>query len=580
LSGRIDRDGLHRVRNRLRAGIARRAVPIREPGDRSTRHEVLVCMGGSCRSCNADEVARLFEAEIAAAGLTRRAPVVRVGCIGLCEAGPLVKVVPSGVIYEGLDPDGVRQVVAEHIGEGRPVDRLELQRPGPDGKPLRSGRIPFFARQTRIALRNCGLIAPASAEEYIARDGYAAVESALFDRTPDEILETLKRSGLRGRGGGGFPVGLKWQLVREAPGDRRYVVCNADEGDPGAFMDRAILEGDPHSVLEAMIVAGRTIGSDRGIVYVRAEYDLAVETVRDAIREARKLGLLGDDILGSGFSFEIRLDLGAGSFVCGEETALIRSLEGRRGMPHPRPPFPARVGFRGRPTLVANVETLANVPPILVHGLEWFGSIGTGRSHGTKVIALAGKVRDTGLVEVAMGTPLRVVVDEIGGGVPTGSRFKGVHTGGPTGVCVSARDADAAIDYETFQRLGTVFGSGGLIVQDQATCVVELARYFLDFLAGESCGKCPPCRIGLRLMADMLGRITRGEGRTEDLEALRSLGNHVRKTSLCGLGQNAPNPVLSSMERFPEEYHAHAVDGICPAGSCPDVDPARSEDGR
>lgn len=551
-----------RLAPRIEARLAARAAGEGE------RREVLVCAGGGCISCRSLPVATVIEEEIRAAGLEERAGVVRVGCMGLCEAGPLVLVVPDGVYYPKVDEELARRIVREHLGEERPLEDHELAWEGPGGERLRSREVPFFARQLKIALRNCGVIDPLSIDEYIAVDGYRALAKVLHEMGPADVLDQVKRSGLRGRGGAGFPAGLKWQFVRDAPGDVKYVVCNADEGDPGAFMDRSILEGDPHSVIEAMTIAGRVIGSRQGYVYVRAEYPLAIARLEAALAAARRYGLLGEGILGSDFSFDIEIRIGAGAFVCGEETALMHSIEGKRGMPRPRPPFPAQRGLWNRPTLLNNVETWANIPPILLRGAEWYAAIGSGRSRGTKVFALAGDVRNTGLVEVPMGISLREVVEEIGGGLRTGRPFKAAQSGGPSGGCIPASALDVPIDYESLQELGAIMGSGGLIIMDEGTCMVSLARFFLEFLVDESCGKCPPCRIGTRVLLNVLDRICEGKGRPEDLELLESLGRHVQRTSLCGLGQTAPNAVLSTLRHFRAEYEAHVRDRKCPAKQC------------
>jgi NADP-reducing hydrogenase subunit HndC len=448
------------------------------------------------------------------------------------------------------------------------VEDAELVWEGPDGVTLRSRDVPFFAQQVKIALRNCGVVDPLRIDDYIALDGYAALAKVLLEMTPDGVLDAVKRSGLRGRGGAGFPAGLKWQFVREAPGGEKYVVCNGDEGDPGAFMDRSILEGDPHSVIEGMTIAGRVVGAARGFIYVRAEYPLAIERLGFALAAARAAGLLGPNVLGTGFSFDIEIRIGAGAFVCGEETALIASIEGKRGMPRPRPPFPAQHGLWGKPTLINNVETWANVAPIILRGAAWFSAIGTARSKGTKVFALAGDVRNTGLVEVPMGISLRDVVEVIGGGIRTGLPFKAVQAGGPSGGCVPASAADVPVDYESLQSLGAVMGSGGLIVLHEGTCMVELSRFFLEFLVEESCGKCPPCRIGLRVMLNLVERITKGEAALEDIDTLQELARHVQRSSLCGLGQTAPNAVLSTLQHFRDEYETHIHDRRCPAGQC------------
>ncbi len=549
-------------RSSVEARVASRRAEM--PGPR----EILVCAGGGCVSCRSLALADELERLIAASPAAGAARVVRVGCMGLCEAGPLVLVVPDGVYYPKVDHELAARIVDEHLAHGRPVADAELTWTGPDGETRRSGEVPFFAQQVKIALRNCGVVDPLRIEDYLALDGYQALARVLLDMRPEDVLQALKVSGLRGRGGAGFPTGLKWQFVREAPGEEKYVVCNADEGDPGAFMDRSILEGDPHSIIEGMTIAGRVIGARRGYVYVRAEYPLAIERLTRALDAARAGGLLGTNILGSGFDFDLEIRIGAGAFVCGEETALIASIEGQRGMPRPRPPFPAQRGLWGSPTLINNVETWANVPPIIARGADWFASIGTAHSKGTKVFALAGAVRNTGLVEVPMGISLRTVVDTIGGGTGTGLAFKAVQAGGPSGGCVPADAADVPVDYESLQALGAVMGSGGLIVLHDATCMVELARFFLEFLVDESCGKCPPCRIGLRVLLNLLERITKGEAAPEDLDTIEALARHVQRSSLCGLGQTAPNAVLSTLQHFRAEYEAHIHERRCPAGQC------------
>jgi NADH:ubiquinone oxidoreductase subunit F (NADH-binding)/(2Fe-2S) ferredoxin/Pyruvate/2-oxoacid:ferredoxin oxidoreductase delta subunit len=560
----LDRKALAELRLRLAENLRARAG---EPATGAPR-ELLVCAGGACISCHSVAVADELESALAASGLAGRVRVVRVGCMGLCEAGPLVVVSPDGVYYQKVDREGARRIVAEHLGAGQVVRELELAWDAPDGRRLTGREVPFFAQQVKIALRNCGVIDPAAIEEYVACDGYLALEKVLFELSDDDVITALKGSGLRGRGGAGFPSGMKWQFVREAPGDEKFVVCNGDEGDPGAFMDRSLLEGDPHSVIEGMAIAGRITGASRGFVYVRAEYPLAIERLEKALDAARQAGLLGEDILGSGFGFDIEIRIGAGAFVCGEETALLRSIEGKRGTPQPRPPFPAQHGLWGKPTLINNVETWASVAPILLRGPKWFAAIGTGRSKGTKVFALAGAIRNTGLVEVPMGISLRTIVEEIGGGIPNGRSFKAAQSGGPSGGCIPAAAADVAIDYESLQELGSIMGSGGLIILDDRTCMVELARFFLEFLVEESCGKCPPCRIGTRVMLNLLERITKGEAVPADLDTLEALGRHIQHTSLCGLGQTAPNAVLSTLRHFRAEYDAHVLEGRCPAGQC------------
>ncbi len=537
-----------------------------------------MCAGGGCVTSRSLAVAEALEREISAAGLDARARVVRVGCMGLCEAAPLVLVSPDGVLYRSVDEESARKIVGEHLARDRPVEDLELTWEDGRGGILRSREIPFFARQLKIALRNCGVIDPLDIDEYIAADGYLALEKSLFGLKPADVLEIVHRSGLRGRGGAGFPAGLKWQIVAQAEGDEKYVVCNADEGDPGAFMDRSILEGDPHSVIEAMTVAGRVVGSRRGFVCVRAEYHLAIERLEAALAQARERGLLGRRILGADFFFDLEIRAGAGAFVCGEETALIHSIEGKRATARPRPPFPAQKGLWGKPTLLNNVETWANIPPIICRGADWYAAIGNERSKGTKVLALAGSVRNTGLVEVPMGISLSEIVNAIGGGMRTGLPFKAAQSGGPSGGCIPASAADVAIDYESLQELGAVMGSGGLIVMDEGTCMVSLASFFLDFLSDESCGKCPPCRIGVRVLKEILERITNGKGRIEDLEILKSLGEHIQKTSLCGLGQTAPNAVLSTLRHFRNEYEAHVEYKRCPALVCRGIVSSHPED--
>jgi NADH:ubiquinone oxidoreductase subunit F (NADH-binding)/(2Fe-2S) ferredoxin len=491
--------------------------------------------------------------------------------MGLCEAGPLVLVSPDGIYYHNVDEEGVRRIVAEHLAGDRPVEDLELTWSEGQAGVLRSREIPFFARQLRITLRNCGVIDPLDIDEYIAADGYLALEKALFESTPQQVMETVDRSGLRGRGGAGFPTGSKWRFVRDAEGEEKYVVCNADDGDPGAFMDRSVLEGDPHSVIEGMSIAGRAVGARQGYVYVRAEYPLAIERLGNALEQARSRGLLGDGILGSSFAFDIEIKIGAGAFVCGEETALMQSIEGKRGTPRPRPPFPAEKGLWGKPTLLSNVETWANVPSIVRRGAEWYAGIGRGQSKGTKVFALAGNVRHTGLVEVPMGTTLGEIVEIIGGGMRSGLPFKAAQCGGPSGACIPATAAGIPLDYESLREAGAMMGSGGLIAVDEGTCMVELAHYFVGFLADESCGRCAPCRIGTRVLLNVLERITKGRGRIEDLETLESLGSHIQRTSLCGLGRNAPNAVLSTLRHFRDEYEAHVFERRCPATQCSEL---------
>lgn len=565
-SAAVQPHDLAAIRERLRSRIEARRLS--GPVVRQNRRDVLVCAGGGCLASRSLDVAKQLEWEIRAAGLTDPAVVVRVGCMGLCEAGPLVLVSPDGVLYPGVDARGVRKIVNQHLSAGRPVEDLELTWADGGGGILRSRAVPFFARQFKIALRNCGVIDPLDIDEYIAADGYLALQEAVLESTPQAVIHTVDRSGLRGRGGAGFPAGFKWRAVRDADADEKFVVCNADDGDPGAFVDRSILEGDPHSVIEGMSIAGRAVGSGQGYVYVRAEYPLAIERLDNALAQARSRGLLGPAILGTDFCFDIGIRIGAGAFVCGEETALIQSIEGKRGTPRPRPPFPAERGLWGKPTLLSNVETWANVPPIVRRGADWYAAIGTEWSKGTKVLALGGSVRHTGLVEVKMGTTLREVVETIGGGMRSGIPFKAAQCGGPTGACIPAPSADVSLDFESLEQAGAMMGSGGLIAVDEATCMVELAHYFLSFLADESCGKCVSCRIGTRVLLNIVERITRGEGRIEDLETLESLGAHIQRTSLCGLGRNAPNAVLSSLRWFRDEYEAHVFERRCPAAQC------------
>jgi NADP-reducing hydrogenase subunit HndC len=504
-------------------------------------------------------------------GLAKEVKVVETGCMGPCDLGPVVMIFPDGVFYRKLKPEDAAEIVGEHLLKGKVVTRLLHRQPGDPDQVTSFDQLDFFKRQTRIALRNTGIINPESVEEYIARDGYRALGRVLSQMTPGQVVDTIKESGLRGRGGAGFPTGLKWEFTARAAGNPKYVVCNADEGDPGAFMDRSILEGDPHSVLEAMAICGYAIGSSKGYIYVRAEYPLAVERLETAISKAREYGLMGENIFGTGFSFDVEIRVGAGAFVCGEETALLASIEGRRGEPRPKPPFPAQAGLWGKPTVINNVETFASVPPIILNGAEWFASIGTEKSKGTKVFALAGKVNNTGLVEVPMGTTLREIIFDIGGGIPGGKKFKAVQTGGPSGGCIPEAYLDTPVDYESLTKLGTIMGSGGMIIVDEDTCMVDLAKFFLEFVQEESCGKCSPCRIGTKRMLEILNRITSGQGREGDIELLEELSRGIKSSALCGLGQTAPNPVLSTLRYFRHEYEAHIRDKKCPAGACRDL---------
>ena len=534
------------------------------------RSHVMICGGTGCTSSGSDKVAAAFEAEIVTAGLENEVKVIRTGCFGLCALGPLVVIYPEGTFYSMVKPEDVAEIVNEHLLKGRPVLRLLYNETVAEDNSIKSlDETSFYKKQKRIALRNCGVINPENIEEYIAFDGYAALGKALTEMTPDEVIQVVLDSGLRGRGGGGFPTGRKWQLACADRGKvEKYVCCNADEGDPGAFMDRSVLEGDPHSVIEAMAIAGYAIGADQGYVYVRAEYPIAVNRLTTAIQQAREYGLLGKNIFGTDFSFDIDIKLGAGAFVCGEETALMTSIEGMRGEPRPRPPFPAKKGLFGRPTILNNVETYANIPQIILKGADWFRSMGTEKSPGTKVFALGGKIKHTGLVEVPMGTTLREIVEEIGGGIPGGKKFKAAQTGGPSGGCIPASLIDTPIDYDNLMEIGSMMGSGGLIVMDEDTCMVDIAKFFLEFTVDESCGKCTPCRVGTKRLLELLEKITSGNGTMRDLERIEELAQFIKENSLCGLGQTAPNPVLSTLQYFREEYLAHIQDKRCPAGVC------------
>jgi NADP-reducing hydrogenase subunit HndC len=532
------------------------------------RMHVLICAGAGCISSNCKEVKDRFLTELQKHRLEQEIKVVETGCIGSCDLGPVMVVYPEGVFYQKVRPEDVGTIVEEHLIKGRPVSQLLYSEIGTNRTVLKYDDIGFFNKQVRIALRNVGVINPEVIEEYIARDGYAALGRVLTQFKPAEVVELLKKSGLRGRGGAGFPTGLKWEFTQKAVGETKYVVCNADEGDPGAFMDRSVLEGDPHSVLEAMTIAGYTVGSHQGYVYVRAEYPLAVERLGHAIDQAREFGVLGENIFGTGFNFDVEIRVGAGAFVCGEETALIASIEGKRGEPNPKPPFPASKGVWGQPTLINNVETYANIPAIILNGPEWFAAIGTEKSKGTKVFAVAGKINNTGLVEVPMGTTLREIVFDLGGGIPNGKQFKAAQTGGPSGGCLTQAHLDLPMDYESLTAAGSMMGSGGLIVMDEDTCMVDVARFFLDFTQDESCGKCTPCRIGTKRMLEILTRITQGKGVPEDLETLETLAKGIKSSALCGLGQTAPNPVLATLKHFRHEYEAHIYDKTCPAGVC------------
>ena len=534
------------------------------------RSHVLICGGTGCTSSKSVEIKNAMEAEILAKGLADEVKVVMTGCFGLCALGPIMIIYPEGTFYSNVKIEDAAEIVSEHLLKGRPVERLVYHEAKADVHHATSlSETAFYKKQKRVALRNCGVINPEEIDEYIAMDGYAALGKVLTEMTPDEVIQTILDSGLRGRGGGGFPTGLKWKFASGNRGNVvKYIGCNADEGDPGAFMDRSILEGDPHAVLEAMAIAGYAIGAEEGYIYVRAEYPIAIHRLEIAINQARAYGLLGKDIFGTGFNFDIHLRFGAGAFVCGEETALMTSIEGKRGEPRPRPPFPAVKGLFGQPTVLNNVETYANIPQIILKGVDWFRSMGTEKSKGTKVFALGGKIVNTGLVEVPMGTTLREVVEEIGGGIPNGKKFKAAQTGGPSGGCIPASLIDTPIDYDNLIAIGSMMGSGGLIVMDEDTCMVDLARFFLEFTVDESCGKCTPCRIGTKRLLEILDKIIAGNGELEDLDRLEELSNYIKSASLCGLGQTAPNPVLSTLRYFRDEYVAHIVDKKCPAGVC------------
>ena len=533
------------------------------------RSQVLICGGTGCTSSGSPELIRLFEEKIKNAGLEKEVKVVRTGCFGLCEMGPIVIVYPEGAFYSHIKPENVDEIVNEHLLKGRIVRHLLCREAvEQEGTTKSLDEVDFYKKQKRVALRNCGVIDPERIDEYIAFDGYKALAKVLTEMTPQQVIDTIKASGLRGRGGAGFPTGTKWQFAANSVSDQKYVCCNADEGDPGAFMDRSILEGDPNAVIEAMAIAGYAIGANQGYIYVRAEYPIAVKRLQVAIKEAREYGLLGKNILETGFDFDLDIRLGAGAFVCGEETALMQSIEGKRGEPRPRPPFPAVKGLFDQPTILNNVETYANVPQIILKGPEWFASMGTEKSKGTKVFALGGKIKNTGLVEIPMGTTLREIIYDIGGGCPNGKKFKAAQTGGPSGGCIPASLLDTPIDYDNLIAIGSMMGSGGMIVMDEDNCMVDIARFFLDFTVDESCGKCPPCRIGTRRMLEILERITEGKGEDGDIEKLETLAKNIKASALCGLGQTAPNPVLSTLRYFRDEYEAHIYEKRCPAGHC------------
>ncbi len=531
------------------------------------RAHVLICAGTGCTSSGSAKLFTEFERCIQEAGIDNEVKLVKTGCFGLCAEGPIVVVYPEGAMYCRVRAEDVQEIVSEHLVKGRIVQRLLEGGTQPE-VTSDAEETDFFKKQTRVALQNCGRINPENIDEYIAYDGYAALGKVLTEMTPEQVIQTVLDSGLRGRGGAGFPTGRKWDFARKSVSDKKYVCCNADEGDPGAFMDRSVLEGDPHVVLEAMAIAGYAIGSDQGYIYVRAEYPIAVHRLEIAIAQAREYGLLGKNIFGTDFSFDIEIRLGAGAFVCGEETALMTSIEGHRGEPRPRPPFPAVKGLFQQPTILNNVETLANIPKIILKGADWFASMGTEKSKGTKVFAVGGKIKNTGLVEIPMGTTLREIVYDIGGGIPGGKKFKAAQTGGPSGGCIPASLIDTPIDYDSLIQIGSMMGSGGLIVMDEDTCMVDIAKFFLEFTVDESCGKCPPCRIGTKRMLEILNKITSGKGEEKDIDDLYELAAGIKASALCGLGQTAPNPVLSTLRYFKDEYMAHVVDKKCPAGVC------------
>lgn len=548
-------DGLQRLQRSIQRG--------KDP----QRLKVRICMTG-CRAFGAVEVRDAFKKSIEENGLSKRVDIVETGCHGFCARAPVVAIDPYGFFYQQISPKDVPVIVQESLGEGRPAEKLLYKHPQ-DGQPIiLEQEVPFYREQMKIVLRNCGQIDPTQIEDYLARDGYLAIAKVLSAMKPDEVIAEVLRSGLRGRGGAGFPTGSKWRFARNAPGDEKYIICNADEGDPGAFMDRAVLEGDPHTVLEGMLIAAYAIGAEHGYVYVRAEYPIAVTHVKKAVADAQAMGLLGKNILGSNFSFHIKIKEGAGAFVCGEETALIASIEGRRGMPRTRPPFPAVAGLWGKPTNINNVETFANIPPIIHRGAQWYASLGTEKSKGTKIFALAGKINNTGLVEVPMGITLERIIFDIGGGIPGGKKFKAAQTGGPSGGCIPASLLNLPVDYDSLTAAGAIMGSGGLIIMDENTCMVDLAKFFLSFTQSESCGRCVPCRLGTKRMLEILQRITEGVGELADLETLKELAPMIKDASLCGLGQTAPNPVLTTLNYFLDEYKAHIDEKRCPAGVC------------
>ncbi|NNM67972.1 MAG: NADH-quinone oxidoreductase subunit NuoF [Spirochaetales bacterium] len=530
----------------------------------------LVCGGTGCESSKSDEIYKKLKEHAEKAGISKQVQIVKTGCFGFCEKGPIVKILPDESFYVEVKPSDAEQIVNEHLVKGRPVHSL-LYKTSDQVAAKSEADIKFYQKQVRIVLRNCGIIDPENVQEYISRDGYAALEKVLFEMTPEQVIDELKKSGLRGRGGAGFPTWLKWSSTRKTPADQRYVICNADEGDPGAYMDRSTLEGDPHSVLEAMTIAGYAQGATKGFIYIRAEYPLAIHRLEVAMKQSREMGLLGKNILGSGFDFDVEIRLGAGAFVCGEETALMQSIEGKRGMPVPKPPFPSESGLWGKPTSINNVETYANVPVIILKGGDWFASIGTATSKGTKVFALTGAINNSGLVEVPMGTTLREIVYDIGGGIKGGRAFKAVQSGGPSGGVLSAEFLDTPIDYESLTKLGSMMGSGGLIVMSEDDCIVDVVRFYLEFSVEESCGKCAPCRIGGRKLLNLIEKVTKGNATLEDIDTMRQISFAMQRASLCMLGGTTPNPVLSTLKYFEKEYMAHIVDKKCPAGKCKDL---------
>lgn len=536
-----------------------------------TKNYIFVCGGIGCRALESEQLKKNLQREIILQGLSEEVQLVTTGCFGFCEKGPLVKISPDNTFYVQVAPEDAGELIYQHFIQKQKLERLLYIHPETQQRVTEAGDMDFYKKQFRIALRNCGFIDPENIEEYIARDGYAALAKCLTEMTPDSVIDAVKQSGLRGRGGGGFSTGLKWEITKKSAGNQKYVVCNADEGDPGAFMDRSLLEGDPHSIIEAMTICGYSIGADKGLIYIRAEYPLAIKRLQKALQQAEDAGLLGKNILGTKFNFSIDIRLGAGAFVCGEETALIHSMEGCRGEPTYKPPFPSVEGYLGKPTNVNNVETFANIPVIINKGADWFSNIGTEKSKGTKVFALAGKINNVGLIEVPMGTTLREIIFDIGGGIKDGKKFKAVQTGGPSGGCLGEQFLDTPIDYDNLIEAGSMMGSGGMIVLDEDDCMVSIAKFYLEFTLHESCGKCAPCRIGNKRLHELLDKITKGEGEKEDLKKLRALGTVIKETSLCGLGQSSPNPVLSTMQNFYDEYKAHVFEKTCPAKQCKDL---------